>query len=181
MGRGDEMRLKDGQELTIREVLETDALEILDYMAKITTESKNLLREPKEFNMTLEQEERFIQLTQKSVNAMMLCGLVDDQIVSVVHFGGRDLLRIKHRASIGMSVLKSYNGIGVGSYMMEAIIRNAKKVGIKKLDLDVRCDNTNAIGLYKKYGFKQEGIISMGMYVDNKYVDLLVMGKILED
>lgn len=175
------MKLKNGQELFIREVEATDALEILEYMSAVTAESKNLLREPGEFNMTQEQEEIFIHTTQKSLNSKMLCGLVNNKIVSVVYFGGRDLIRIKHRASIGMSVLKAYNGIGIGSYMMEAIINNAKELGIKKIDLEVRCDNKNAIGLYKKYGFKQEGIISMGIYVDDKYVNLLIMGKILED
>ena len=178
---GDCMKLKNDQELLIRRAQVSDAAEILDYMASVNSESKNLLREPHEFTMTLEQEEAFLEANLASPSSIMLCGLVDDKIVSVSGFNGRSLSRIKHRASLGMSVLKAYNGIGVGSLMMEALIENAKRLGLKKLDLDVRVDNEPAIKLYEKYGFEYEGRIRMGMYVDNKYVDLQVMGKILED
>ena len=47
------------------------------------------------------------------------------------------------------------------------------------MDLEVRIDNYGAIHLYESLGFIKEGTIKNGFFVDNKYVDLLIMGKLL--
>jgi ribosomal protein S18 acetylase RimI-like enzyme len=75
-----------------------------------------------------------------------------------------------------MSVLKAYHGLGIGSFMMETLIKAAKDLGKMKMELDVRVDNEAAIALYKKYGFVIEGTLSNAIYVDQKMVDLYVMG-----
>ena len=50
-------------------VVISDAKNLIEYMHKVNLESKNLMREPEEFTMTIEQEEAFIQNSIASPHA----------------------------------------------------------------------------------------------------------------
>jgi RimJ/RimL family protein N-acetyltransferase len=60
-------------------------------------------------------------------------------------------------ADLGMMVDAEWRGRGVGSALMEACLRWASEHGAHKLVLEVWPHNTAALGLYRKYGFEQEG------------------------
>ncbi len=47
---------------------------------------------------------------------------------------------------------------GVGSRLVEELIKEAKDMGIKKIFLEVREGNISAIALYQKHNFKQVGV-----------------------
>jgi ribosomal protein S18 acetylase RimI-like enzyme len=64
---------------------------------------------------------------------------------------------------------------------MEALIEEAKANKKHKIELEVRLDNKEAISLYEKFGFVVEGTRKDGFYAEERYIDLLLMGKILED
>lgn len=49
------------------------------------------------------------------------------------------------------------------------------------LELTVMSYNFNAIALYHKVGFKQEGIKPKSLLVNGTYVDEIIMGKLYED
>jgi len=55
-------------------------------------------------------------------------------------------------------VLKEYRNRGIASSLMEFMINEGKKKKIINITLEVREDNTNAINLYKKYGFVEKAI-----------------------
>ena len=62
-------------------------------------------------------------------------------------------------------VLKEYRNRGIASSLMEFMINEGKKKKIINITLEVREDNTNAINLYKKYGFVEKAI--RNNYYDN--------------
>jgi len=51
-------------------------------------------------------------------------------------------------------VIPSHQRRGIGSMLIERVIHNAWRLGIKNLDLSVRVENPQAIGIYKRYGFE---------------------------
>ena len=55
-------------------------------------------------------------------------------------------------------VLDSYRGKGIASLMMEYIINICKNNNLKNITLEVRTSNNVAIGLYRKYGFREVSI-----------------------
>ena len=174
-----ESKLKDGRTVELREVKVTDASSLLEYFEIVNLESKNLLREPGEYTFTVHDERNFIRRVLKSNNEYMAVVFFDDEIIGSIGFRSNHLKRITHRGSLGMSVRKDFNNLGLGSIMMEHIIEKAKEMEKTKLELEVRSDNINAIHLYEKFGFELEGTIKSGFFVDGKYVDLLFMGKLL--
>ncbi len=171
--------LKNGCKVILRDAQISDAKNLVEYMRKINAESKNLMREPDEFKFTIKQEEKFIQMALDSPNACFMVVLDDNLVISTAEFQGNNLRRVNHRVSLGISVLEDYQNLGLGRIVMEALIKRAIELQKTKMDLEVRIDNLSAIHLYESLGFEKEGIIRNGFFVDNNYIDLLVMGKLL--
>lgn len=55
------------------------------------------------------------------------------------------------------SVLKAYQGLGIGSKLLQWVIEEAKLKFVHEVVLHVHVENTAAIDWYKKKGFKQIG------------------------
>lgn len=174
-------RLKNGIQITIREATVNDAQILLDYVNQINKETKNLTREPEEFTMTLEQEEQFLKKVTESDNNAMFLAFYNGQAIASAGIHGSALSRLKHKVSFGISVLNQYHNLGIGTLLMETVIKKAKELKLHKIELEVRNDNTNAIHLYEKLGFYTEGIREDGFYIDGEYISLRQMGLILED
>ncbi|HVF08304.1 MAG TPA: diaminopimelate decarboxylase [Actinomycetota bacterium] len=63
----------------------------------------------------------------------------------------------RHVASLGIAVAADARGLGVGSALMAEAMRWARLVGVDKVVLSVYPGNRAAIGLYRRFGFVQEG------------------------
>ncbi|MDO5448389.1 MAG: ribosomal protein S18-alanine N-acetyltransferase [Clostridia bacterium] len=57
-----------------------------------------------------------------------------------------------------VAVLPEYRKQGVGSALVERATENAKANHATFITLEVRLSNTEAINIYKKYGFESDGI-----------------------
>lgn len=66
-----------------------------------------------------------------------------------------------------IAVLPDYRRRGIGEKLLLKLIEDTKKDGISFYTLEVRESNINAISLYKKAGFKQNGL-RKEYYADNK-------------
>jgi ribosomal protein S18 acetylase RimI-like enzyme len=84
-------------------------------------------------------------------------------------------------ADLGMMVDAGWRGRGVGSALMEACIAWATERGAHKLVLEVWPHNTSAQGLYRKYGFEQEGFFKRHYRRRNGELwDAVRMGRVLD-
>lgn len=85
-----------------------------------------------------------------------------------------------HVGRLGMGILKEYRHIGLGTELIEKTISHARdKNRVEKVELDVFESNTNAIGLYKKTGFFEEGKRTRERKLDGEYDNMILMGKFL--
>lgn len=83
--------------------------------------------------------------------------------------------RMNHRGTLGMGIAQDYRGKGVGSQLMEKALAYAKSFGLEKVELHVYSTNTQAIELYKKFGFKESGAIAKYRKLEGRYFDSLFM------
>jgi len=161
----------------IRPIEVTDTQNLLDYIETISGESKNVTFGPGEFNMTFEDEKKFIEKIEASDNQIMLIAEINNEIIGQLHYSGGGRNRTRHIGEFGITVKKKYWGNGIGKALMEAMIDWAKTSKYcEKINLRVRDDNYNAITLYRKMGFQVEGRISRDMKIDGVFVDALFMG-----
>lgn len=173
--------LKNDIKIEIREATINDAQKAMEFFLKVNAESNNLSREPHEVIMTLAEEEKFISKSLESNNSCFFVAIHECEIIGSAGFQGSNLARINHRVSLGISVLQDYYNLGIGSILMEKVISKAKELQKLKIELDVRSDNYSALYLYEKYGFKLEGVRRNGFYVNDKFIDLTLMGLELEE
>ena len=54
-----------------------------------------------------------------------------------------------------VSVAPEAQGAGIGSMLVEELIKRAAERGVTNIFLEVRASNASAIHLYEKYGFRQ--------------------------
>jgi ribosomal protein S18 acetylase RimI-like enzyme len=85
---------------------------------------------------------------------------------------------MKHVGVLGIGVVSSHRHRGIGSRLLEAAIDNAKEKCLEKVELEVFASNTNAIKLYKKFGFQFEGKRIQAKKLEGIYDDIVLMGLI---
>ena len=172
-----EATLKTGERCLLRSLCADDALEVLAVCRKSAGETLNMMRYEDEWTMTAEQEAAFIEKQRSSAQALMLGAFVDGRLAGTsvfqsVHPGDR----ARHRAGLGISILKAYWGRGIGTQMMQAMIDAAKTTPLEQLELSVVADNTRAYALYKRFGFEEYGRHRRAMkYRDGTYAELILM------
>jgi RimJ/RimL family protein N-acetyltransferase len=59
---------------------------------------------------------------------------------------------------------------------MQEAIKWARGIGVVKLELTVFPHNEPAIALYRKLGFREEGLIGRRYLIDGRYIDAVLMG-----
>ncbi|WEV19924.1 GNAT family N-acetyltransferase [Clostridium perfringens] len=87
-------------------------------------------------------------------------------------------LRKKHVGVITLMVNSDYQNKGVGSLLMDKLINLSESLNIIRLELCVFRDNYKAINLYKKFGFKEEGIKIKSALKNGEYVYEIIMARI---
>lgn len=87
--------------------------------------------------------------------------------------------RRRHVGEIGMMVRDDWQGKGVGTALMQAVVDLADKwLNLYRLELDVYTDNEPAIKLYKKFGFEIEGRRVGMAFRDGQFVDSYAMARV---
>jgi len=86
----------------------------------------------------------------------------------------------KHVGVVGIVIRKDFRELGIGTAMMRVLIEQAKKMGMKVLTLTAFASNKRAIHVYEKVGFLQTGLIPKKLLKQGKYVDEVIMTKLLE-
>jgi RimJ/RimL family protein N-acetyltransferase len=84
--------------------------------------------------------------------------------------------RVHHRGELGVSVRQKYWGLGIGRALCEAAILEARHIGLTRIELHTRHDNTRAIALYEALGFQLEGRVRGSFLVGELEHDDLLMG-----
>ena len=82
----------------------------------------------------------------------------------------------QHVGVLGMGLLPSKRGRGIGSALIRAAIAKAWANGLRRIELTVRIDNESAKTLYERIGFEHEGIARGSMLVDGTLHDCYSMG-----
>jgi RimJ/RimL family protein N-acetyltransferase len=170
------IKLKDGKELLLRKPTEEDAESMIEYLNIVGGESDNLLFGRNEFRLTVEQEREYIKNINDDDNALMLLGIIDNQIISVSQVSAPNRKRIVHNSELAISVKKEYWSMGIGTTVMEVLIDFAKNhETIKTISLGVKASNKKAQHIYEKLGFEKVGVHRNFFNIDGNYDDEILM------
>lgn len=104
----------------------------------------------------------------------------NEQVVGWADIFPEDNPRQNHRGSLGMGIVSDYRGQGIGTRLLEAVLKQAKDFGLEKVELNVYTTNVNAIKLYRKMGFTEEGLVKKYRKLDGVYFDCMLMAKVVK-
>lgn len=109
-----------------------------------------------------------------------LVALQDDKLCGYVGFGCPSRMESnKHVCEVNIAVHPSYQRLGIGRQLMEAIKAHAANHAIRKLRLRVLSCNAPALSFYHKCGFVEEGRLREEFFLNGRYVDEIFMCYIL--
>ena len=104
---------------------------------------------------------------------------VDGEVIGCGNLNVSDVVRRRHTAILGLSVIAPYQGMGIGDRMMTELVAHAEeRLACERIELCVYADNARAIRLYEKYGFVREGVARCDAWRDGGYADSLVMARL---
>lgn len=162
------------QNIIIREATAADAAACMEHSRRVGAETENLSFGADGFPISLEGEKEYIEMMHADPHSVLYVAVRGDEVVGTVSLNGLPR-RMSHRAELGITVLMSEWGKGLGSRLMETVIDFAEKSGIEIIELAVRSDNERAIRLYNKHGFESIGEYKSYFKIDEKYADFKLM------
>jgi putative acetyltransferase len=121
---------------------------------------------------------RRAQLTDET-STYHLVAEIDGRVVGAAGLHAEPSPRRRHCAGIGMAVHEAYQGQGVGSALLAALLDLADNwLGLRRLELHVYTDNAAALRLYEKFGFVIEGTARQFALRSGVYVDAHAMARL---
>ena len=95
-----------------------------------------------------------------------ICCLCSNEIIGFAFIR----LRNGHYGSLGIVIRDEFQGMGIGSKLMDYLITLARREGLRKIRLTLLADNYRAIKFYEKFGFEKTKFIREGdIYRGKKY------------
>ncbi|WP_242468549.1 GNAT family N-acetyltransferase [Burkholderia plantarii] len=90
-------------------------------------------------------------------------------------------LRRHHAATLELAVHDDWRRRGVGTALLREMLGFADRwLGLRRLELDLRADDTAALALYASFGFETEGFRRGGLLRDGMLVDLRMLARLRE-
>jgi L-amino acid N-acyltransferase YncA len=84
-----------------------------------------------------------------------------------------------HVADLSVYVERGWRGKGVGRLLLDRLVGHAQALGYHKMVLAAFPSNTGGMALYERVGFDTVGIYREQGQLDGKWVDVIIMEKLL--
>lgn len=153
-----------GQEhFVIRELTTEDIKELIEVQRAVYSGSLPLARSA------------FVSELVSPLSHLYLCAEKEQEIVAFC--GCRIIGEDGHVTNV--AVLPEFQGVGVGTFLLQQVEDFAKKRGCRTMSLEVRLSNRDAQRLYRKLGYVSRAIKEA--YYDESNEDALDMVKYLEE
>ena len=111
--------------------------------------------------------------------APQFVALDDDRVVGWCDVVPRPRPTMRHTGVLGMGVVASHRGHGVGAALLRSTLEAAWATGITRVELMVLVENVRAVALYRRHGFETEGRCRRYLVIDGAERDAWMMAKVV--
>lgn len=140
---------KDRRRVILRSIRWEDLDDCVEFINSLVEEGADILKDTK---VSREEEAEWLGKRLARIAKGELVDVVAEVNSSIV--ANSEVERregtMNHVGYVGIGIRSGYRGIGIGTKIMETLIRESRKIGLKILVLDVFDSNKTAKGLYKK-------------------------------
>lgn len=108
----------------------------------------------------------------------LLVAEIDTRVVGTAVLSIDTRPRKRHVGKFGIMVSNEFQGVGVGSRLMDEILDLADNwLMLPRMELEVYADNEGAIRLYESFGFVKEGVKKFASIKEGRYEDEVIMAR----
>ena len=170
---------KDGRRVVLRTPKWEDLDDLLGLINSLVEEGAEIIRNEK---VSREEEIDWLSKTLASLEKDEVFFLVAEVDGKVIASSDIHPLRgfERHVGVLGIIIKNGFRDVGIGTEMMKVLVEQAYKMGLKVLTLTVFATNKRAIHVYEKVGFVQTGVIPKKHFKGGRYIDEIIMTKLLE-
>jgi RimJ/RimL family protein N-acetyltransferase len=170
---------KDGRRVVLRTPKWEDLEDLLELINSIVEEGAEISRNEK---VSREAEIDWLSKTLASLEKDEIFFLVAEVDGKVIASSDIHPLRgfEKHVGVLGIIIKDGFRDVGIGTEMMKTLVEQAYKMGLRVLTLTVFATNKRAIHVYERVGFVQTGVTPKKHFKDGRYIDEIIMTKLLE-
>lgn len=163
--------------VTFRALAPNDAHALLRFANNLIAEDTFLMLSGK--RLTLVAEKKYVAdsvIRMKKNEKIHIVAETNGVIVGSAEIR-RGEKRKYHLGEIGISILKSHRGKGIGKTLMELLIAEGKRMGLRILVLHCFENNTAALALYQKFGFTECGLLPEAYHYRGTFVGEVTLYK----
>lgn len=121
------------------------------------------------------EERRFLRALRRYDDAAVFVAELPEGLVGRLSLGRDSHPASRHVADLGLMVAAGHRRRGIGTALLAAAVEWARAAEVRKLELHVFPHNDAAIGLYKQFGFRQEGLRKGHYRRGAEYLDAILM------
>ncbi len=160
---------------TIRRLQPTDAAALFR-LRQSPGVVRNTLQQPFQ---SLAATQAFLDHYPETSHALVACTESGELVgCGGLHLPGHSLRR-RHSALFFLFVRDDWQGKGVGSALLRAVLDYADNwLDLKRIELDAVHDNHGAIALYERFGFRHEGVSRGFNLREGVYEDAVLMARL---
>jgi RimJ/RimL family protein N-acetyltransferase len=167
-------------EITIRKAIFEDFEPIMELLTELDNETDFTLFESGERKNNKNIQIALKEGLQKQKDQIIFVAINEESQLIGIIIGLRGRVnRQKHILYIVMGVKQQFWYQNIGSQLMQSLETWAIDNNFHRLELTVIEHNKKAISLYKKYGFKKEGIKYDSILLKNTYINEFYMSKLI--
>lgn len=160
--------------MTIRRATFEDAKPVVEFLRQFRAENLQTVLW-REAIPSVHEEARFINTLNEPSLGLMLIALDKSAVVGCLTAEIQRHPQLRHSCEFGISVLQTHRSTGIGSALIERLLEWSLSKGVQRVELKVFANNPDAIRLYQRLGFREEGRKTRAVYVEPDYVDLIEM------
>jgi RimJ/RimL family protein N-acetyltransferase len=162
--------------LIVRPALPADADALVDHGRAVAGENDLWLT----YDRSRGDERRNVKSLRRDPNVAVFVAEGPDGVVGRLSIARDRGPYSSHVAELGLMVAANARRRGIGTALMEEAAKWARGSGITKLELTVFPHNEPAIALYRKLGFREEGLLRRRYFIQDRYVDAMLMARDLD-
>lgn len=169
-------RLKDGTEVTLRTPRMEDLDDILEFINALVKE-KAMIYGAKPIKRA--EEAKWLSNTLAEVEtgkAVYIAAEAGGKVVASCSIQFKEGKQ-SHVCNLGIAISKEYRDKGLGTILMNELVRQARRFGKKMVTLGVFEKNPRAKHVYEKVGFREIGRLPKALLHGGKYQDEILMVK----
>lgn len=173
---------KAGGQLVVRSAERRDAAAFLRHTAQLVDETVFMLKDGRDGLPAPEEQRLIFEFFERSTTFLCLVatrpsrGLKREPILASLTLTGARTQRSEHCVQLGMGVLQSSCGLGIGGLLLDAALTWARANPIlRRVRLQVYEENHRARHLYTSRGFVEEGVMADEVMLADRWVPLVGM------